>query len=214
MSRNCSTPETSWSPIWRSRRRRCQPVGGPTRPAPPPRAPHHPSASYDAAPRKGARPPGTGAWSGAAVAGHRPPVRRGSRTGHRYEPARDRGTRGDGAGQRRRTRGRPGPGCGCMPEVTDKLSSDRAAHRAVMPSVAHRTDRYANNRAEVSHQPTRQHERQMRRFKSAAQAQRFLSVHGLVLNLFRVGRHLLRSAHHRLLRRRAFAEWDAVTCAC
>ena len=40
--------------------------------------------------------------------------------------------------------------------VTDKLSSYRAAHRAVMPSVAHRTDRYENNRAEVSHQPTRQ----------------------------------------------------------
>ena len=49
--------------------------------------------------------------------------------------------------------------------VTDKLSSYRAAHRAVMPSVAHRTDRYENNRAEVSHQPTRQRERQMRRFQ-------------------------------------------------
>ena len=104
----------------------------------------------------------------------------------------------------------------CQPGrlVTDKLSSDTAAHRAVMPSVAHRTDRYANNRAEVSHQPTRQRERQMRRFKSPGQAQRFLSVHGLVLHLFRVGRHLLRWAHHRVLRMRAFAAWDAVTCAC
>ena len=37
-------------------------------------------------------------------------MRRGSRTGHRYEPARDRGTRSDGAGRRRRTRARPGPG--------------------------------------------------------------------------------------------------------
>ena len=54
----------------------------------------------------------------------------------------------------------------------------------------------------------------MRRFKSAAQLQRFASVHGVVQNLFRVGRHLLRSAHHRLLRTRAFVEWDAVTCAC
>ena len=44
--------------------------------------------------------------------------------------------------------------------------------------------------------------------------QRFASVHGIVQNLFRVGRHLLRSAHHRLLRTRAFVEWDAVTCAC
>ncbi len=39
-------------------------------------------------------------------------------------------------------------------------------------------------------------------------------VHSIVQNLFRVGRHLLRAAHHRLLRTRAFAEWDAVTCAC
>ena len=41
------------------------------------------------------------------------------------------------------------------------------ACRAVMPSVLHCTDQYANNRAEVSHQPTRQRERQMRRFTSA-----------------------------------------------
>jgi len=65
----------------------------------------------------------------------------------------------------------------------------RAAHRTVMSSVVRITRQYENNRAEVSHQPTRQRERQMRRFKSAAQAQRFLSVHGLVQNLFRVRRH-------------------------
>ena len=98
--------------------------------------------------------------------------------------------------------------------ITDPLRSYAAAGRTVMPSVVHVTDQYANNRAEVSHQPTRQRERQMRRFKSAAQLQRFASVHGIVQNLFRVSRHLLRSAHHRLLRTRAFVEWDAVTCAC
>ena len=97
--------------------------------------------------------------------------------------------------------------------ITDKLRSYGAAHRIAMPTVVHSTRQYANNRAEVSHQPTRQRERQMRRFKSAAHLQRFASVHGIVQNLFRVGRHLLTSAHHRLLRRRAFAEWDAVTCA-
>ena len=70
--------------------------------------------------------------------------------------------------------------------ITDKLRSYSAAQRAVMPSVVHSTERYGNNRADVSHQPTRQREGQMRRFKSAAHAQRFLSVHGLVLNLFRV----------------------------
>ena len=98
--------------------------------------------------------------------------------------------------------------------ITDQLRSYAAAARIVMPSVVHVTDQYANNRAKVSHQPTRQRERQMRRFKSAAQLQRFASVHGTVQNLCRVSRHLLRSAHHRLLRTRAFVEWDAVTCAC
>jgi len=97
--------------------------------------------------------------------------------------------------------------------VTDKMRSYGAAHRAVMPSVLHETSRYANNRAEVSHQPTRQRERQMRRFKSAAHAQRFLSVHGVILNLFRVGRHLLRPANHRILRARSFLVWHEVTCA-
>ena len=42
--------------------------------------------------------------------------------------------------------------------VTDKLLSYRAAHRTVMPSVVHSTMQYENNRAEVSHQPTRQRE--------------------------------------------------------
>ena len=97
--------------------------------------------------------------------------------------------------------------------ITDKLRSYPAACRSVMPSVVHRTDQYANNRAEVSHQPTRQRERQMRRFKSAVHLQRFASVHGVVRNLFRVGRHLLRAVHHRLLRTRAFVEWEVVTCA-
>ncbi len=97
--------------------------------------------------------------------------------------------------------------------VTDKLRSYAAAQRTVMPSVIHDTGRYANNRAEVSHQPTRQRERRMRRFKSSAQAQRFLSVHGLTQNLFRVGRHLLRAVNHRMLRARAFLVWNEVTCA-
>ena len=44
--------------------------------------------------------------------------------------------------------------------VTDKLGSYRVAHRDGMPLVTHDTTRYANNRAEVSHQPTRQRERQ------------------------------------------------------
>jgi putative transposase len=97
--------------------------------------------------------------------------------------------------------------------VTDKLKSYSAAHREVFSSVEHRTGQYENNRAEVSHQHTREQERQMRRFKSVAQAQQFLCVHGQVQNLFRVGRHHLKAVHHRLLRDRAFADWREVTCA-
>lgn len=97
--------------------------------------------------------------------------------------------------------------------ITDKLRSYPAAHREVFPSVIHRTGQYENNRAEVSHQHTREQERQMRRFKSIAQAQRFLCVHGQVQNLFRVSRNHLKAVHHRLLRDRAFADWREVTCA-
>ena len=97
--------------------------------------------------------------------------------------------------------------------VTDKLGSYRVAHREVIPLVTHDTSRYANNRAEVSHQPTRQRERQIRGFKSPDHPQRFLHVHGIILNLFRIGRHRLMSVHHRMLRARSFTVWAAVTAA-
>ena len=97
--------------------------------------------------------------------------------------------------------------------ITDKLRSYAEAHRAMMPSMIHSTRQYENNRTAVSHQPIRQRERQMRRFKSAAPLQRFASVHGVVQNLFRVGRHLLRVVHYRLLRTRSVGSWDNVTCA-
>jgi len=97
--------------------------------------------------------------------------------------------------------------------TTDKLRSYAAAKREVMQSVIHCQDRYANNRAEVSHQRTREQERQMRRFKSMKQAQRFLSTHGVVNNLFRLGRHLIRACHYRMFRTQAFSEWQQVACA-
>jgi len=68
--------------------------------------------------------------------------------------------------------------------VTDKLRSYGVAHREIIPDTVHNTSQYANNRAELSHQPTRVRERGMRRFKSAQQAQRFLSAHAAVYNLF------------------------------
>jgi putative transposase len=64
--------------------------------------------------------------------------------------------------------------------VTDKLRSYGVAHRELIPDTIHDTSQYANNRAELSHQPTRVRERGMRRFKSIVQAQRFLGVHSAV----------------------------------
>ena len=91
--------------------------------------------------------------------------------------------------------------------VTDKLRSYIVAHRELIPDSIHDTFRYSNNRAELSHQPTRVRERGMRRFKSTVQAQRFLGVHSAVYNLFNLGRHLISANHYRLIRMRAFAFW-------
>jgi putative transposase len=97
--------------------------------------------------------------------------------------------------------------------VTDKMKSYGAAHRMTKSGVVHSAARYENNRAEVSHQPTRQRERQMRGFKSAGQAQRFLSVQGVILNFFRFARHMTCSENYRLLSARSFKEWSAATGA-
>jgi putative transposase len=97
-------------------------------------------------------------------------------------------------------------GQGCEPRwlVTDKLRSYDAAHRTIIPTMTHINTVYANNRAEVSHQPTRQQEYHMRGFSSSTQAQRFLTLHGLTQNLFRLGRHLIQAVNYRLLRSQAF----------
>ena len=91
--------------------------------------------------------------------------------------------------------------------VTDKLRSYGVAHRESMPDTIHDTSQYANNRAELSHQPTRVRERGMRRFKSIDQAQRFLGTHAAVYNLFNLGRHSISARHYRFFRQRAFASW-------
>ncbi len=97
--------------------------------------------------------------------------------------------------------------------VTDKLRSYDAAHRTIIPSVHHINHVYANNRAEVSHEPMRQRERAMRGFTFPTQAQRFLTLHGLTQNLFRLGRHLMQAVSYRLLRTQSFQIWQDAVCA-
>jgi putative transposase len=76
----------------------------------------------------------------------------------------------------------------------------------VIPETIRVTDRYADNRAEQSHEATRARKRGMRRFKSVPQAQRFVAAHAAVHNLFNLGRHLIRARHYRELRISAFGE--------
>ncbi len=93
---------------------------------------------------------------------------------------------------------------------TDTLASDGAAHRAMLPSVAHRRQKGLNNRAEHAHQPTRQRERRMRRCTSPGHAQRCLAAAGPSTNHCRPRRHR-RTAHEaRQQRDQAFARWRAV----
>ena len=81
-----------------------------------------------------------------------------------------------------------------------------------MPTVKHLNTVYANNRVEVSHQSTRQQEYHMRGFASLLQAPRFLTLHGLTQNLFRLGRQLMQAVNYRLLRIQAFQVCKELVC--
>ena len=96
--------------------------------------------------------------------------------------------------------------------ITDKLRSYSAAKVEVLPSVDHCQDKWQNNRAQNSHQPTRLRERVMRRFKSARHAQRFLSAFGIITSHFRVGRHLYRATSYRAVMKSRFAAWADAIC--
>jgi len=95
--------------------------------------------------------------------------------------------------------------------VTDKLKSYGVAHRELMPSVEHRAHKGLNNRAENSHQPTRQRERAMKYFRSPCAAQRFLSAFSGISPHFRPRRHLMTAPGYRAEMTIRFAIWDQVT---
>src|SRR4051812_8055875 len=64
----------------------------------------------------------------------------------------------------------------------------------------------------ITHRPTRRRERQMQRFKSPEQAQRFLSSHAMIYGHFRPRRHLMTAAEYRDARAKAFRIWRQETC--
>ena len=95
--------------------------------------------------------------------------------------------------------------------ITDKLASYGAAQKEIMPGVEHRQHKGLNNRAENSHQPTRRRERQMKRFKSAGQAQRFLFAHDGINNLFHLRRGHITAGEYRAAREVRFAMWADIS---
>jgi len=97
--------------------------------------------------------------------------------------------------------------------VTDKLHSYGAAHREVMPSLEHRSHKGLNNRAENSHQPTRQRERAMKGFRSVGGTQRFLAAFSGISPHFRPRRHLMTASDYRAEMTVRFAIWEQITGA-
>jgi putative transposase len=97
--------------------------------------------------------------------------------------------------------------------VTDDLRSYSAAAHDLGIESRHQRGRWKNNRAENSHQPTRRRERKMQRFKSAGSAQKFLSTHAAVYNIFNVQPHLTSAQTHRVLRVAAMSTWRTAVAA-
>jgi putative transposase len=95
--------------------------------------------------------------------------------------------------------------------ITDQLKSYGAAKPEILPGVEHRQHRYLNNRAENSHQPTRQRERRMQGFKSAGHAQRFLAAYGLIAQHFRPRRHRCSAPEYRQVMRARCQVWGEIT---
>ena len=97
--------------------------------------------------------------------------------------------------------------------VTDKLPSYGAALRKLGLSKHHDFGGRKNNRAEISYLPVRQRERRMQKFKSPESAQRFLSTHATVYNIFNVQRHLISLKTLRQFRNEAMSIWKNATAA-
>src|SRR6266436_2878881 len=95
--------------------------------------------------------------------------------------------------------------------LTDKLKSYGAAKREILPGVEHCQHRYLNNRAENSHQPTRQRERRMQGFKSTGHAQRFLAAYGPIAQHFRPRRHRYSAPEYRQVMRARYQMWGEIT---
>jgi putative transposase len=96
--------------------------------------------------------------------------------------------------------------------VTDRLRSYGAALDDLGIRDRQETGRWANNRAENSHQPFRRRERAMLRFRRMRTLQLFAVVHASVHNLFNQERSLSSRTIFKQNRAAALAEWRGL-CA-
>jgi putative transposase len=100
--------------------------------------------------------------------------------------------------------------------VTDQLRSYPAA-KAEIPKLANvkhvfvKAAARLNNRAENSHQPTRERERRMRGFRDPKRTQKFLSCFGPIRQHFALKRHLLRASLYREQLAARFVAWCEIT---
>jgi putative transposase len=100
--------------------------------------------------------------------------------------------------------------------VTDQLRSYPAAKADIpeLTNVKHvfvKAAARVNNRAENSHQPTRERERRMRGFRDPKRTQAFLSNFGLIRQHFALKRHLLRASLYRKQLAARFVAWREFT---
>ena len=95
--------------------------------------------------------------------------------------------------------------------ITDKLKSYGAAFREMGLGIEHRQHKGLNNQAENSHQWTRLREKKMRRFKSAKQAQRFLSAGELIYQHTQPPIHKLLAAITKELILEGISSWKEIT---
>ena len=102
---------------------------------------------------------------------------------------------------------------GIKPEriVTDRLGSYGAALKRLGLKHLQDVGGRKNNRAECSHVPIRRRERKAQKFRSVKNAQKLLSAHGQIYNLFNLRRHLISRNTLRKFRTQAQTEWNIAT---
>ena len=95
--------------------------------------------------------------------------------------------------------------------VTDRLGSYGAALKTLGLKHLQDVGGRKNNRAECSHVPIRRRERKSQKFRSVKNAQKMLSAHGQIYNLFNHRRHLISRSTLRKFKHQANLEWNLAT---